>query len=299
VPAFRELTATHRASLASLLTARFKDASALADGRVFVDGKRVHADIMLAPGQCVRVGGKVAAAETPIVLFENAELVVIDKASGLSTIPDTRGETASALGALEARYGKLHATSRLDREVSGVVIFARTEQSATRLREARDQGAYKRQYVALSHPATSATLANASLGAQHVWNAPIGRAANPHLRQIQGKDAVPAETHAFAIAQTSAAMLWRMHPETGRTHQLRLHASHAGCPLLGDAAYGGKRSIAGGDGRVLSISRIMLHAARVTIPHGTYEAPVPEAMRRLWSELGGEDSAWQLAFQQD
>jgi 23S rRNA pseudouridine1911/1915/1917 synthase len=228
----------------------------------------------------------------PEILFEDRELVVINKASGVSTIPDTRGAQTSALGALELQFGKLHPTSRLDRDVSGVVIFARSEHATAALRDARTQGTYVRTYLALSHASPDRAHAEDT----YVWNAPIGRAKNPHLREIGGKDAAPAETHARRIASTHSACLWRMHPQTGRTHQLRLHASHAGFPLLGDTAYGGKRSLAGRDGRVHGIERIMLHAARVSVPQGTFEAPLPEPMRALWSALLGDEAAWERAL---
>jgi 23S rRNA pseudouridine1911/1915/1917 synthase len=292
VPAYRELTVEAAAQLSGIVEARFGDATALRDGRVFVDGKRTHVDTRVRAGQRVRVGTRTEPGAAPEILFEDRDLIVINKMSGVSTIPDTRGTQDSALGALTLRFGKLHATSRLDREVSGVVIFARSEQAVTTLRQARTEGTYARTYLALSH--SSLPLA---LGEKTVWNAPIGRAKNPHLREISGQDAAPAETHAHCIASTPNALLWRLQPQTGRTHQLRLHASHAGFPLLGDSAYGGKRTLAGREGRVHALSRIMLHAARVEVPQGSFAAPIPEAMRDLWAALEGAPAAWVRALE--
>jgi 23S rRNA pseudouridine955/2504/2580 synthase/23S rRNA pseudouridine1911/1915/1917 synthase len=89
-------------------------------------------------------------------------------------------------------------------------------------------------------------------------------------------------------------------PFTGRTHQLRVHASHAGAPLLGDRVYGGPVRLTRPNGSVLPLSRIALHAARVVVPDARGEpfevrAPIPDALESWWLSLGGEASAWDTA----
>lgn len=287
MPAYREFVADASGLLSIALERKANDVGALVEGRVFVDGKRMSEDILLKPGQAVRIGSPVSVEAIYQLLHIDRDIVVVNKASGVSSIPDVRGRDVSLLGALEEVYGKLHPTSRLDREVSGVVLFARTERASEVLREARTLSAYRRHYVALSH-------ARAVPEREYVWNARIGRAKNPHLRQIDGKDATPAETIARMCSVHQGAALWHLAPQTGRTHQLRLHASHAGFPLLGDTAYGGKRTLLLPTGQVLSIPRIMLHAAKVSVPLGTFEAPIPEAMTSLWLALGGPREAWDI-----
>src|SRR5262249_7674470 len=95
----------------------------------------------------------------------------------------------------------------------------------------------------------------------------------------------------------AAALLLR--PETGRTHQLRVHAARAGSPLLGDKHYGGEQRRVLPDGRVLRAARVMLHSSRVRLSLAgaeplTIDAPLPDDLGELWGKLGGEPAALQL-----
>ncbi len=90
-------------------------------------------------------------------------------------------------------------------------------------------------------------------------------------------------------------------PLTGRTHQIRVHAAHAGAPLVGDRAYGGPMRMTGPSGHVLEPRRIALHAARVVVPDEggrplLLASPVPSALGDLWSNLGGDPAAWELTW---
>ena len=170
------------------------------------------------------------------VILREDDLVAVDKPAGMPTIAD-HGGAAHALVAATARAlgidpARLHPTSRLDRGVSGVVVFALTKAAAERLARARGEGAYERRYVAIA--------ASAPAPASGTWDAPIGRARDPRLRTVRGRDPIAAATRygVCAHAPGGAAML-AVAPVTGRTHQIRVHASHAGAPLLGDRDYGG------------------------------------------------------------
>jgi hypothetical protein len=98
------------------------------------------------------------------------------------------------------------------------------------------------------------------------------------------------------VAAVDGAALLLLFPQTGRTHQLRVHAAHAGVPLLGDTLYGGPKRIVRPDGRVLTSRRVMLHCAEVTIPDPsrseptlTFHSPLPHDMRQIWRALGGRE----------
>jgi 23S rRNA-/tRNA-specific pseudouridylate synthase len=286
--AFREFHITRVQNLAEALHAHGLSLSAVAQGRIFVDGVRTSlASTVLQPGACVRVGEVVQGHDyqgIDLMLHESVDVLVANKPAGLSSIPDTRGTEASLLGLLERTHGKLHASSRLDREVSGVLVFARTEAAALALTQARETSQYRRLYLALAH--------GNAVQDSFVWDADIGRAKNKNLRAINGHEKAQALSYARTLARialpypVAALTALALEPQTGRTHQLRLHASHAGLPLLGDTAYGGPKQLTLARGKVVPISRIMLHAFRVTTPFGVFESPVPTDFRDLWSMLG-------------
>jgi 23S rRNA pseudouridine955/2504/2580 synthase/23S rRNA pseudouridine1911/1915/1917 synthase len=131
----------------------------------------------------------------------------------------------------------------------------------------------------------------------HVWDAPIGAGKDPRHRAAHGPDAKAARTHWAVVSRAGALAMLAVEPQTGRTHQIRVHASHAGAPLLGDRDYGGPSRLTLADGRVVALARIALHAARVTVPGArgeplVAEAPIPDALKSAWSALGGADTAW-------
>jgi 23S rRNA pseudouridine1911/1915/1917 synthase len=269
------------------------DASAIGEGRVFVGRRRV-----LAGGEPVAVGDEVTIAdiapthEDARILARGDGWVAVDKPAGLPTIPDQQG-ASHALLALAARAlsldpSRLHATSRLDRDVSGVVVFALDPRTAERLRALRDEHRYVRRYLAIA--------AGTPAPREGVWTVPIGRAKDPKLRAPNGRDPTDARTHFAVAAVTAPYSLLALAPVTGRTHQIRVHASHAGVPLLGDRAYGGPTRVTRPSGKVLAFDRIALHAARVTLGDTAIESPVPEKLRALWRALGGDAEAWEKAL---
>jgi 23S rRNA-/tRNA-specific pseudouridylate synthase len=89
-------------------------------------------------------------------------------------------------------------------------------------------------------------------------------------------------------------------PQTGRTHQIRVHAAHAGTPLVGDGAYGGPTRIVAPTGAATTTTRIALHCARVEVPGArgplVAEAEIPPDLRAIWAKLGGDDAAWAAAL---
>jgi 23S rRNA pseudouridine1911/1915/1917 synthase len=275
------------------------DADALRDGRVFVTLRRVlRDDEPVHDGDVVEIAPTRQARAEPVrVLALTGDLVAVEKPAGVPTIADHAGSShalvALAAGVLGVAESALHPTSRLDRDVSGVVVFARSHAAAQRLVRARAQGAYERRYVAIAARAPAAGGGS--------WDAPIGRARDPRLRMVDGRDSVHASTRYAVCARTPGkAVLIALAPVTGRTHQIRVHASHAGAPLIGDRAYGGPARLTLPSGRVLEPRRIALHAARVVVPDedGTplsVSAPVPADLVDLWLLLGGDPGAWEAA----
>jgi 23S rRNA-/tRNA-specific pseudouridylate synthase len=179
---------------------------------------------------------------------------------------------------------RLSVTSRLDVGVSGVVLFATDDASRERLAKARRAGRYVRHYVAIASRTPSPD--------HGTWDAPIGRDRDPRKRRALGRDATPAST-AYAVRATAGeAALLAVEPQTGRTHQIRVHASHAGAPLFGDVTYGGPSRTISPTGSVTAIGRIALHAAWVEVPGNggdrvRVEAEIPEDLAAIWLACGG------------
>ncbi len=278
------------------------DANALSDGRVFLEesGKTPRrlgvgqATLGLRQGQVVRVasarrhgvGGTLGAAPPLDILAQDGGLVVLNKPAGVPTIPDQHGVSQSLLAQLAAHLFMplecVHPTSRLDREVSGVVVFALDTATRLALAQAREEGSYKRSYVALS----SGVLLSGQ-GLEGAWEARIGRGKTPSTRAVDGPGATHACSHFKHLAAAGVIHAWLLEPQTGRTHQLRVHAAHAGYPLIGDPHYGGPQRLLAADGRVRAPGRIMLHAHRIQALGRIWEAPVPPLFSELWCDSGG------------
>jgi RluA family pseudouridine synthase len=274
------------------------DATAVREGRVFVGRRRVtHENEAVSPGDSLEVAPALPSDAPVRILRRDRDLVAVDKPAGIPTIPDHAGSSHSLLARVAERLSlhssRIYPTSRLDRGVSGVVFFALTRAAGERLREARVRGLYERRYIAIAGRPPSSD--------RGAWDAPIGRAREPRLRAAFGRDAVPAFTR-FAVAAASACgpVMLAVEPKTGRTHQIRVHASHGGAALVGDREYGGPTRVTLPSGRVLEPNRVALHAARVVVPGldgkpVVARAPVPAELEDLWSALGGEPSAWELS----
>lgn len=270
------------ATLLAVLARAREDKAAIDEGRVFVGKKRATKDQPVKVGDAIRIGPAAAPAAKIEVLFERDGVIACVKPAGLPTVPDHAGSAHSLVARVEKETGRknLRVTSRLDREVSGVVLFATDEAAEARLRGARDEGAYARRYVAIA-------AGHAEPGAAGEWTASIGRAKDPLLRAVDGPDAKASRTRWRVAAASPGALLLVVDPETGRTHQIRVHSAHAGWPLLGDRDYGpGKLTLA--SGAVIAPSRIALHAARVSVAGLVAEAPIPDELVKLWTQCGGD-----------
>ncbi|MBL9026292.1 MAG: RluA family pseudouridine synthase [Myxococcales bacterium] len=220
-----------------------------------------------------------------LVLYLSDDVAVVNKPPAISTEPARSGEPSlrDKVTALLSRGARApHAVSRLDTNVTGAVVFALTERGARALAEAKQGGRYRRVYVA---------LASGKLISAGRWTADVG-----------GQD---AETAVWPIAQAGPdkrpTSLLALMPQTGRTHQIRIHASGAGAPLAGDKRYGGPSTVPTKRGAMLGVSRPMLHAAAVDFPDPArgavvVRAPIPADMTDLWSALDGRPEAWEEAL---
>jgi 23S rRNA pseudouridine1911/1915/1917 synthase len=237
------------------------------------------------------------------VLHRDAQLLVLYKPAGIATTSTDDSPCLTRVAAeLDPDAPHLHASSRLDAEVTGTVCFARTRQAIAALLEARQQGRYERSYVALAAGEPKAFTGRWSWSIDHDPRDKYRRVAKAGAadggKASAASSGRPAETLYQVIGRVPLAALLLLRPQNGRTHQLRVHAAAAGIPLLGDKHYRGPVQLVLPDGRVLRAGRAMLHCARVRIPdvarkHGrflTVDAPIPDDMRELWLKLGGDPS---------
>jgi 23S rRNA-/tRNA-specific pseudouridylate synthase len=227
-----------------------------------------------------------AFVHEPELIHRDDELLVVNKPPGLPTTAPSSGE-ASLVGWVDERFPHLraHPTSRLDSPVSGLVTFALTKAANRRLLDARRAGTYSRLYLGITLAVPEPVAGVWS------WSISLDPRSPKHRRAGSGAGMRDASTRYEVAAQATHGALLRLKPETGRTHQLRVHASKAGVPLLGDRAYEGERRCVLPDGSVVTARRVMLHCRRIEFPGPSgqlrFDAEVPNDMEKLWLGLGG------------
>lgn len=241
------------------------------------------------------------------VVHQDDALLVLYKPSGLPTTSPAGGARAltDVASELDPEAPALHASSRLDAEVTGLVTFARTRAANLGLLEARRQGRYRRRYIGLALEAPKPPAGT--------WRFAIGRnPRDPRKRQVvipgtqaaKGiKEIKEAETRYRTVGAAAHGRLLALWPQTGRTHQLRVHAAEGGAPLFGDVHYGGARRYTLANGRVITARRVMLHCAELNLPDlsGRGEglrliAPPPDDIARIYCSLGGAPADMDEAF---
>jgi 23S rRNA-/tRNA-specific pseudouridylate synthase len=259
--------------------------------RIFLNGRPASLDDAIEQGDLVDFYPRrepTRAAQLS-VLAQRDGVSLVDKPAGLATETTRLGEDSVVTELVSLLSGgRVHAATRLDVQVSGVVVCTLGRDASSRVQTWRAKGHLRRTYLAL------ASLAE--IDAEGVWEVALGRVRDRggrHLSRPRIRGAVPARTR-FRVVARARALLLQLMPETGRMHQLRAHASDAGAALLGDRLYGGPTSVVVADGRVRAVERIALHCARVELPALSAVAPVPAELRGLWLELGGSDDDWPL-----
>lgn len=202
------------------------------------------------------------------MLIQKSDLwVAVDKPAGWLTIPGRNLPDSPVLcGWAEKEFGKIWVVHRIDRETSGVVLFARTEQAHRDANAWFEKHQIKKAYDCLASGSPSAPFLK--------LRAPIAGA--PSLTQVEVRE------------RGRGGFLARAIPMTGRRHQIRIHLAGAGHPLWGDSRYGGPMKIEE-SGAFFEVSRVALHASRLELPTGEiFEAPWPADFSRWVDCLRGE-----------
>ena len=249
----------------SLAERLLRDHAGLVDGTTRPKSHRLEAgslvEVELPPAE---VGLEPAAVSVPVV-FEDEHVLVVDKPAGLVVHPGAGragGTLANALvgraagGEAAARPGIVH---RLDRETSGLLVVAKSEEAFRGLASQIRRREVERRYVALVRGRPRSRSGRVE--------APIGRdRMDPTRRSLDSDAARPAVTHFDVRELLPRHALLDVRLETGRTHQIRVHLAAIGLPVSGDRLYG-----VGGD---LGLERQFLHAARLSFRHPVTGDPV-------------------------
>ena len=283
----------------SKITAWIKAGDALINNKTFKPKDKVTKSEEVSLTLTEKQNNNWLAEDIPIkIIYEDHDIIVINKDFGLVTHPgagNSTGTLANALLYYDSNLSKLDRAGivhRLDKNTSGLMVVARNAKSQKYLVEQLQNHSVHREYSAIvyGHMIAGGTI-----------DEPIGRDSKDRVKQavsMSGKDAV---THYRAIDRFKSHTHVKAILETGRTHQIRVHLSHVGHSLIGDLMYGGRVRFPKKASEELKLAlvnfkRQALHSKKLTLTHPisgdlmSWKAPLPDDMQKLLDELKKYDS---------
>jgi 23S rRNA pseudouridine1911/1915/1917 synthase len=233
-------------------------------GRILVNDIEVNVRYVLKEGEFLTVifppenpSEGAAGEKIPLeILFEDLYLLIVNKPAGMSTIPSREHPTGSLANALVGYYEEIgiratsHIVTRLDRDTSGIVLIAKHRHVHHLLSKQQKNGNIKRTYEALAE--SNLVLEKGSI------EEPIGRKLDSIIEREVRSDGQYACTHYKVLKRYKEFTHVELQLKTGRTHQIRVHMSFIGHPLLGDDLYGGNQTL---------INRQALHCKKIRFSH--------------------------------
>ncbi|MFD2613693.1 RluA family pseudouridine synthase [Paenibacillus gansuensis] len=266
---------------------------------IMLNGERVYITVKVKSGDLVEVRMEEEVSEDILpqdmpldILYEDDHLLIVNKPAGVIVHP-THGHYTNTLAngivsywqrkGERVRFRPVH---RLDQETSGVLAVAKNPYIHQHISEQMIAGGVDKLYLAAvyGHPPEE-------LG---TVDAPIDRDTdNPHLRVVR-EDGYEAVTHYETVRKYGPTSLVRLRLETGRTHQIRVHMKHIGCPLIGDKMYTSERFAEITETMAKRIDRHALHAEQLSFVHPIsgdrkiFKAPLPSDLEKLLLELADE-----------
>lgn len=254
------------------------------ENAILLNGQSVHVNVIVHTGDVVSVALSERTpredlyrenAAAPDIVYEDEDLLVLNKPAGVAMHPKADDTSAPSLAAMLTGYlgeGSVpHFVSRLDKGTSGLLIAAKSGYVHDRLRRALHSDNLRREYRAVAVGQVTPP--------RGVIDAPIGRAEGSIIRRCVREDGLVSRTEYEVLQTAERFTLLRLRPETGRTHQLRVHMAYLGHPLAGDWLYGTE------DKNL--IARPALHSYElwftqpVTGQELHFTAPIPQDMQRL------------------
>ncbi|HWR53905.1 MAG TPA: RNA pseudouridine synthase [Bryobacteraceae bacterium] len=228
------------------------------------------------------------------VVEETPEIIAVNKPGLVVCHPSKHGPWSSLIGAAREHFGleRLHMPSRLDRETSGVVVLAKDHKTASRLQRAAERRRVRKTYYA---------ILTGELTESRTVKEPLARDQTAAFfgRQAVAADGRPAETEFVPLAAASGFTFARVHPNTGRLHQIRVHAAWMGHAVAGDKLYGPdpgfmlefiREGFTARMGAALPFRRHALHAAEIVFStvrgDETFCAPLARDMADFCARIG-------------
>ena len=286
---------------ARLGISRTRSATLIANKAVTVNGRAERASYRASAGERIVVAipappaRDIVGEQIPLnIVFEDDELVVVDKAAGMVVHPAPGNWSGTLVNALIGRGGELAEVGdeeragivhRLDKDTSGLLLVAKTERAHRILSRAIAERRVTRRYAALVWGHLD--------GDRLTVDRPVARDPRDRKRMAIVSNGRTAKTDFVRLARFDATDLLRAHLHTGRTHQIRVHLASVGHPVVGDDTYGG-----GGGRRLVALParRHFLHAAWLRFRHPTtgaamdLRAPLPDDLRRSLAAAAADPS---------
>jgi len=285
----------------SRLSAWIKDGRLTVDGAVLRPRDTVHSGAMLVLDAEQEAQGEWVAQDIALnIVYEDEHLLVIDKPAGLVVHPAAGHADGTLLNALlhhvpdiinVPRAGIVH---RLDKDTTGLMVVAKTLQAQTKLVDQLQKRTVSRIYEC---------ICIGVITAGGTIDAPIGRSSSNRQRMAVIDGGKPAVTHYRVLERFRSHTHVRVKLETGRTHQIRVHMTHAGYPLVGDPLYAGRFRIPPAASPTLvqtlrEFPRQALHARFLELDHPAsgkrmkWESPLPEDLVWLLSLLRQDNESF-------
>ena len=283
----------------SKITAWIKSGDALVNNKAFKPKDKVNGSQMVMLSLNKKQNNEWSAENIALnIVFEDEDIIVINKQFGIVTHPGAgnwTGTLANALLYYDPSLSKLDRAGivhRLDKNTSGLMVIARNEKSQKYLVEQLQSHLVDREYSAIvyGHMIAGGTV-----------DEPIGRDPKDRVKQAVSMSGKEAATHYRAIDRFKSHTHVKAILETGRTHQIRVHLSYVGHSLIGDPMYGGrvrfpKKASEELKEALLNFKRQALHSKKLTLIHPisgesmSWKAPLPDDMVKLLEVLKKFDS---------
>ena len=232
---------------------------------MYVNEQPVHTDFVITPGDQIKLPLPEEHADFPPepgplqILYEDEAIIALHKPAEIIIHPSATRNTGTLANRLLAYLGSgtVHPVNRLDRDTTGVTLFAKNSYTKSLLTEAMEKARIHKTYLAPTY---------GSLPERNgVIDLPIDRVSDTSLWRTIREDGQPARTAYELLRETPHWNLYAFHPLTGRTHQIRLHAMASGAPLLGDPVYCTEESSLFSD--ALGLTAQCLTCVEMTFPH--------------------------------